>query len=155
MAQIMDKRVTAEIEGAFVVFLIGMRTNKFWKTWKWLPIFFAMPRMLRELEQRPEAGLLGASGYFGSPRRPMLVQFWRSFEHLEAHARSRDAAHNPCQQAPPGIVVRLRTAEAASARYGWALHVIENAGDDPPLEQPQAFLRALRSTLGSPSEVAA
>lgn len=95
MAEVVDKRVTAEIEGAFVVFLIGMRINKFWKAWKWLPIFFAMPRMLRELEQRPEAGFLGASGYFGSPRRPMLVQFWRSFEHLETYARSRDAAHWP------------------------------------------------------------
>jgi hypothetical protein len=95
MAQVIDKRVTAEIDGAFVVFLIGMRINKFWKAWKWLPIFFAMPRMLRELEQRPEAGFLGASEYFGSPRRPMLVQFWRSFEHLETYARSRDVAHWP------------------------------------------------------------
>ena len=32
---------------------------------------------------------------------------------------------------------RLQIAEAASARYGWPLHVIENAGDDPPLEQPE------------------
>jgi pimeloyl-ACP methyl ester carboxylesterase len=40
-------------------------------------------------------------------------------------------------------VNRLRVAEAASARYGWPLHVIEDAGDDPPLEQPAAFLRAL------------
>ena len=41
-------------------------------------------------------------------------------------------------------VNRLRVAEAASARYGWPLHVIEDAGDDPPLEQPAAFLRSLR-----------
>ena len=95
MAPVIDKRVTAEIEGAFVVFLIGMRINRFWKAWKWLPIFLAMPKMLRELEQRPEAGFLGASSYFGSPRRPMLVQFWRSFEHLETYARSRDGAHWP------------------------------------------------------------
>jgi pimeloyl-ACP methyl ester carboxylesterase len=40
-------------------------------------------------------------------------------------------------------VNRLRVAEAASARYGWPLHVIDGAGDDPPLEQPAAFLRAL------------
>jgi pimeloyl-ACP methyl ester carboxylesterase len=44
---------------------------------------------------------------------------------------------------------RLRVAEAASARFGWPLHVIENAADDPPLEQPEAFLEALRSALGS------
>jgi pimeloyl-ACP methyl ester carboxylesterase len=46
-------------------------------------------------------------------------------------------------------VNRLRVAEAASERYGWPLHVIEDAGDDPPLEQPDAFLRALRSALAT------
>jgi pimeloyl-ACP methyl ester carboxylesterase len=46
--------------------------------------------------------------------------------------------------------VRLEVAEAASARYGWRLHVIENAADDPAIEQPEAFLRALRASLGSP-----
>jgi hypothetical protein len=95
MAHVIDKRVTAEIEGPFVVFLIGMRINKFRKVWRWLPTFLAMPRMLRELEQRPEFGFLGASRYFGSPRRPMLVQFRRSFEHLETSARGRDASHWP------------------------------------------------------------
>jgi pimeloyl-ACP methyl ester carboxylesterase len=40
--------------------------------------------------------------------------------------------------------LRLRVGEAASARYGWPLHVIEDAGDDPALEQPDAFLAALR-----------
>ena len=38
-------------------------------------------------------------------------------------------------------------AEAASERYGWPLEIVEEAGDDPPLEQPQAFLRALRPAL--------
>ena len=45
--------------------------------------------------------------------------------------------------------VRLNVAEAASARYGWPLHVIENARDDPAIEQPQAFLRALHAALGT------
>jgi pimeloyl-ACP methyl ester carboxylesterase len=44
--------------------------------------------------------------------------------------------------------VRLRIGEAASARYGWPLHVIEDAGDDPAIEQPEAFLRALYPALG-------
>ena len=56
MAEIIFKRVTAEIEGDFVVFLIGMRINKLWKIHKWLPVFLAMPRMLRELERHPESG---------------------------------------------------------------------------------------------------
>jgi pimeloyl-ACP methyl ester carboxylesterase len=45
------------------------------------------------------------------------------------------------------LQVRLAVAEAASARHGWPLRVIEDAGDDPPLEQPEAFLRALRPAL--------
>jgi pimeloyl-ACP methyl ester carboxylesterase len=47
--------------------------------------------------------------------------------------------------------IRPKVAEAASARYGWPLEVIEGAGDDPPLEQPEAFLRALRAALGETS----
>jgi len=45
------------------------------------------------------------------------------------------------------LQVRLPVAEAASARYGWPLHVIENAADDPAAEQPGAFLEALRPAL--------
>ncbi len=41
--------------------------------------------------------------------------------------------------------LRLRIAEVASARYGWPLHVIEDCADDPPRDQPEAFLRALRA----------
>lgn len=42
---------------------------------------------------------------------------------------------------------RLAVAETASARYGWPLHVIEDAADDPILEQPESFLSALRAAL--------
>jgi pimeloyl-ACP methyl ester carboxylesterase len=49
-------------------------------------------------------------------------------------------------------VVRLRVAEAASERYGWPLHVIEDAGDDPPIEQPEAFLDALQAALRADAE---
>jgi pimeloyl-ACP methyl ester carboxylesterase len=45
----------------------------------------------------------------------------------------------------------LGAAEAASARYGWPLHVIEDAADDPPMEQPEAFLRALGAALKTPA----
>ena len=47
------------------------------------------------------------------------------------------------------IATRLPVAEAASARYGWPLHVIESSADDPPIEQPEAFLLALRTELGT------
>ena len=47
------------------------------------------------------------------------------------------------------VGMRLDVAEAASVRYGWPLHVIENARDDPAIEQPEAFLEALRTALES------
>ena len=42
----------------------------------------------------------------------------------------------------------LRVAEDASRAFGWPLHVIEDAADDPALDQPEAFLAALRSAIG-------
>ncbi len=95
MAQVIDRRVTAEMEGDFVVFLIGMRINRLRRVARWLPVFMAMPRMIRELERTPGSGLLGAKLYLSGPRTPMVVQYWRSFEQLEAYARSRDNAHWP------------------------------------------------------------
>jgi Domain of unknown function (DUF4188) len=95
MAPVIDRRVTAEIEGDFVVFLIGMRINRLWKVQKWMPVFLAMPKMIRELEGAPESGFLSAKLYLGSHRAPMVVQYWRSFEQLEAYARSRSNAHWP------------------------------------------------------------
>lgn len=50
------------------------------------------------------------------------------------------------------LQVRLRVAEAASARYGWPLHVIEGAADDPAFERPEAFLAALRAALTAPDQ---
>ncbi|WP_367325911.1 alpha/beta fold hydrolase [Streptomyces sp. HUAS ZL42] len=46
------------------------------------------------------------------------------------------------------LQTRLDVAEAAARRYGWPLHVIENARDDPCFEQPTDALRALRAALG-------
>jgi pimeloyl-ACP methyl ester carboxylesterase len=44
-------------------------------------------------------------------------------------------------------VMRLRIAEEASARYGWPLHVVEDAGHFT-MEQPEAFRAALWAALG-------
>lgn len=42
MGKIVPGRYTANIEGSFVVFVIGMRINKFLYFWKWIPIITAM-----------------------------------------------------------------------------------------------------------------
>ena len=86
-------RHTAGIEGDFVVFAIGMRINKPWKVRSWWPVFTAMPPMVKELEANPEAGMLRAQPalMFGGPA---FLQYWRSFEHLEA-VRAATEQHLP------------------------------------------------------------
>ena len=93
MSRVLAKRMTAEVEGEFVVFLIGMRINRFWKIHKWLPVALAMPRMLRELSNDPTSGFLGAESWFGNPT--ILLQYWRSFEHLERYATDSQREHRP------------------------------------------------------------
>ncbi len=90
MATVFPQRMTAEIDGDFVVFIIGMRINRPWKLHKWLPVAAAMPRILKELVSRPESGCLATHQGFG-----IIVQYWRSFDHLEAYARMHDGEHWP------------------------------------------------------------
>jgi len=99
MEAIHPGRYSAEIEGDFVVFLIGMRLNRPWKVHRWLPVYVAMPRMLRQLQRDPERGLLGA-GVGLLFDGPAVVQYWRSFEHLERFARD-PAATRPSTAACP------------------------------------------------------
>jgi hypothetical protein len=94
MARMIPGRFSADHDGDLVVFVIGMRINRPWKPHRWLPVFAAMPRMLRELEARPELGMLGASlGLLNGG--PAVMQWWRSFEHLDRFARAADLAHLP------------------------------------------------------------
>src|SRR4051812_29362860 len=90
MAKAHAQRMAAEIEGDFVVFLIGMRINKLWKVATWLPVFRGMGKMIKELQANPDSGFLGYTQGF-----PVIVQYWRSFEHLERYARDKDQTHWP------------------------------------------------------------
>ena len=97
MGEMVKTRKCAEMEGEFVVFLIGARIMKPWKVWKWLPVVQAMTAMRKELAAQPELGLLHAQDFNGLSDA-MSVQYWRSFEHLEAYARAPDRAHLPAWQ---------------------------------------------------------
>jgi len=92
MVEIHEGRVTAEVEGDFVVFRIGMRVHKLWKVRKWLPIFREMPKMLDELEANPESGLLAYDTNLGI-RDHEFVQYWESFDKLRKYAFDSDARH--------------------------------------------------------------
>jgi len=67
MPKIILERMSAQIDGDFVVFLIGMRVNAWWKVHKWLPA--------------------------------VTIQYWRSFDHLEAYAADATKQHLPAWKA--------------------------------------------------------
>jgi len=92
MSQVIKGRYTAQIEGPFVVFIIGMRINRFWMVWKWWPVFTAMVPMLKTLLNHPEKGFLHGE-FFLYWRGPALVQYWKSMEDLERFARSPREPH--------------------------------------------------------------
>lgn len=119
MAQVIPERMAAEIDGDFVVFLIGMRINKPWKPHKWLPVLLAMPRMLKELKEHPESGFLGSAA-----AGLLTVQYWRSFEHLEAYARSHDHEHWPAW-----VAFNKRTAASRGDVGIWHETYLVRAGD--------------------------
>lgn len=90
MAAPINQRMTVEMKGDFVVFLIGLRIYKYWKIRNWIGVVMSMPKMLKELSEKPESGFLGSEGRFGT-----IVQYWRSFEQLEAYAKDRSGLHYP------------------------------------------------------------
>lgn len=92
MARVQPGRFSAAVDGEFVVFLIGMRVNKLWKVHKWVPVAMAMGPMIAELMRHPDKGMLGARTMWAG-RSITLVQYWRSFDHLEAFARNTDDPH--------------------------------------------------------------
>lgn len=97
MAKVTKGRVMADLADVdeVVVFLIGMRINQLHKVNQWLPVFTAMPKMINELMRQPELGLLARPRTFLSGRTGVLVQYWKSFEALDAYARDADRAHLP------------------------------------------------------------
>ena len=92
--KIFKGRYTADISEPFVVFLIGMRINKFLAFHKWWSTFQAMRPMLQALYRNPRKGLLGVHTWIRW-REIMLVQYWRSFDDLEGYARNPNEAHLP------------------------------------------------------------
>ncbi|MEU2737194.1 DUF4188 domain-containing protein [Streptomyces sp. NPDC007095] len=87
-------RTTAAAEGDVVVLLIGMRVNHFWAVHQWVPVFFAMLRMVRDLERDGSRGLLGRVLLTASPRTYYVVQYWESKEKLYAYASAPDMFHH-------------------------------------------------------------
>ena len=94
MSAIFPGRMTARREGPFILFLIGMRVHRPWAPWEWLPVFSAMPAMMREVAENPDSGFLGAETFL-SLTNPLIVQYWKDFDSLLAYAHDRNGKHFP------------------------------------------------------------
>lgn len=97
MAKINRQRMTALSDTPYVVFLIGMRINNIFAIHKWLPVFVAMPKMLKELHIHRELGFKSYQMWFA--RTIILLQYWESTEKLNAYAKSNDSEHLPAWRA--------------------------------------------------------
>jgi hypothetical protein len=73
MTQSIAERTTVVNDRDLVVFLIGMRVNRFLRVHEWIPVAAAMRRMLVELGSNPASGLLHFEAYVGNPT--LMVQY--------------------------------------------------------------------------------
>ena len=96
--QINPGRWTAAIDGDFVVFLIGAELRDPEQAGPASELLVTMVDMLTELSQDPSQGLLGFQ-QFGPGLGGVIVQYWRSFEALEAYAKNPGAKHAPVWRA--------------------------------------------------------
>ncbi|MFW0789709.1 DUF4188 domain-containing protein [Gordonia sp. CPCC 205333] len=92
------RTTTHNTDQPIVVFLIGFRINNPLRLKQWIPVFTAMPRMLRELDRDPASGLLHYQLAL-QPRGAMVVQYWRSVDELYRYARDADHKHWPAWKA--------------------------------------------------------
>jgi len=84
---IQQGRHTADNSKDRVVFIIGMRINRRLAIHKWLPVFLAMPGMIKELyTNRDTLGFQSAENYFGL-RTTAMIQYWDSLDDLLAYAK--------------------------------------------------------------------
>jgi hypothetical protein len=91
-------RWTAELDGDFVVFLIGAAVYDPAIAGEAADLVMQMSTMLDELVADPSKGLLGYTRH-GEPGNGVLVQYWRSFDALESYSRNPEARHQPVWRA--------------------------------------------------------
>ncbi|OGX79474.1 transcriptional regulator [Exiguobacterium sp. SH31] len=71
-----------------VIFVIGLRVNRWRSIRKWWPAFSAMPAMLKELYTNRDSGFLSHEMTIGW-RSVTLIQYWRSSEELLDYAHGK------------------------------------------------------------------
>ena len=116
--EINSGRWTARIEGDFVVFLIGAEVRDPGQAGRAAGLLMAMVDVLGELAQDPGKGLLGFQQFGGIGG--VIVQYWRSFEALEAYAKNPSAKHAPVWREWNRLAEDERSGPASGTRPTWS-----------------------------------
>lgn len=89
------RRMVADIEGEFVVYINGMRLNKLRAIPQWIVAGRKLAKMFERLEADPDSGFLGYQPAFMGIRTGAAIQYWRSLADLRRFARDPDDLHVP------------------------------------------------------------
>jgi hypothetical protein len=154
--------MTAEIAGDFVVFLIGARLNNKLGLMRSLNDLGGrrrgMRHMLDYLIALPEKGLLAYEMGI-----PTIVQYLRSFEHLEAFAKDTDDPHLEAWRQYWRRVGRsdrtgiwhetylVRAGEYEAIYANMPPHGLGKAGRLVPLSDSSSARKRIRSPAGAPA----
>lgn len=98
MVAITAERMAAEIDGDFVIYINGMRLNKFRAVHKYLRAGLEAAKMFEELEKDPDSGFLGYVPAYMGLRSGAAIQYWRSLEDIRRFAHDPDDRHVPAWQ---------------------------------------------------------
>lgn len=94
MGNLNEARMMADLEDEFLVFIIELQVHKLWRFRKWYPAVQGMSKMLGELMEKQEYGLLNYEYRFAF-RRQLFIMYWRSYEHMHDWALNKKATHIP------------------------------------------------------------
>lgn len=83
--------MTAMPEQGFIVLLVGVRINQWWRLTHWWRVLKHFRSLRKELSAKQGGPLLGHESFWGNPL--LSVQYWRSWEELEEWARRRGGDH--------------------------------------------------------------
>jgi hypothetical protein len=92
-------KVIADNGDPIVVFVVGLRINRWRAVRYWVPLVLTMPSMLLGLTRVPEGGLLGYRLLLGpGPRQAAILQYWRRPEDLHEFASDLAGLHRSAKR---------------------------------------------------------
>jgi hypothetical protein len=92
-------KVIADNGEPIVVFVVGLRINRWRAVRYWVPLVLTMPGMLHALTRVPDGGLLGYRLLLGpGPRQAAILQYWRRPEELHQFASEFAGPHRSAKR---------------------------------------------------------